>query len=1302
MSRDGCPPESKLLAFLSFELQAAEQSQLERHIEDCDQCATRIEELLNAEALNTLGDQLQSEHAEGEAEQNEEVPPNIPGFTHLECQGEGKEGDVYVAFEELAARDVAIKVLKRDVTADQLVKIEAERPAHPNVIPVFHCGKVGPKTYFTMQLAEGTLEEARDEIQEHFEAADVLEIMAGLANAVTHIHNMGIAHLDLKPANILKVVDEGAAKQTTYKISDFGLATALGTEIKKRIGTPHYRAPEIEALPANHITETPNEPTQEEMPVVIASPSHDIYGLGGIMFHLLLGETPPQSAAEIELKLKGAKDIPQDLKAVCRKCLSKTSDRYGASSELEEELDRCRKRKPTDAENPATPKRLALWAMREKSAAALTAVLFTLLVGVSCLAISNYRYSRRAKSDGRLITEQLERTRADSKQMQSQVLDLRDAISELERLEPDSPDIRALRIRLLSHQQLRIETLLDNPTQHTPYQLAVAEMEAGLNAAKIPAKRMEARKHLQRAQELWPVKLTLVLKENDVGLRKALCEQALIRLDVADSDEDKSDLIHRARELAERTIKLARTSEAWCILTAETFFEIATLQADCGDKSAHREAISTYQQALNCLDAGGFGSARSLDLMARCRKNMGIEHKELAELEQAKSLLTRTMEERRRLLEKFPSDVTYRDGLAGASHDLGALLCSMGRMKQGQELLATAIELRSELIRNFPRLTLVQKRLSKSLNTLASFHRQAGNIAESDRLYLEAIEIRERLFKSGPDEENRRLLAVACFNYANLLKNQPSSVQDAKRFYEWAIALLEHERDRLSKVALARACSNFAILLRDQGLHAKALELSDAGHEIASALFREEEADVDTRTLHAFCLFVSGTIHSGADGVERLKEAIHYWEDPDPATHNAATMENIGACHHHLALRLSRLDGVDAELHFKKAVSVFLSVLRQSTENLTVLEKLRRAYNAHVQHLVDERGPRSAVAVRHSHITELEGLLSIVAVESQALVNFELAKAYVSLSKLQDSLGHKDSAIESLKNATEALACQEPLIAHLYDVAALLDLIGRRLLSLSEAEAAIHAFEDSIELVSALRDCEGDSLQVRNGLAKTFSNESAAQFAAGDHGEAIRLSVLAIDLLLETQVEFKDSNAKELLRQTSEYIYNTFGRLGTYYYAVERYAEAAGAWKEVVSRSKTVKPKHWVRLVQSTVRAGESFDAVVAILEQVESGEPKLAAEHYRDILQELVTCYGYEKATEKERKEILRRKLVSCWLEVAAQGRREGHFRTQADIDRILNQSGAKLFREERSIQAFIESLEPKGSDADGGEGAD
>jgi serine/threonine protein kinase len=211
----------------------------------------------------------------------------IGNYKVTEFLGEGGMGTVYRCEHVALGREYALKVLRskvveRDPTAAQRFLREARTAArvrHPNIVDVFDYGTLADgRPYFVMELLEG--ESLADRVDRGaLPPAEVVTIARQLATALCAAHDRGVIHADVTPSNVL-VVSAPASAELHVKLVDFGLAELAGEAMQEEnpefvLGTPAYISP-------------------EQLRGLAPTDRSDQYGLGAVIFELLVGHPPYQ------------------------------------------------------------------------------------------------------------------------------------------------------------------------------------------------------------------------------------------------------------------------------------------------------------------------------------------------------------------------------------------------------------------------------------------------------------------------------------------------------------------------------------------------------------------------------------------------------------------------------------------------------------------------------------------------------------------------------------------------------------------------------------------------------------------------------------------------------------------------------------------------------------------------------------------------------------------------------------------------------------------------------------------------
>src|ERR1700746_98134 len=261
--------------------------------------------------------------------------------------GSGGMGEVYRAADTRLGRDVAIKILPKEMSADPARKQRFEREArtisglnHPNICTLHDVGSHDGLDYLVMECVEGETLAARLQ-KAPLPLEHVMRYGAKIADALDKAHRAGIVHRDLKPGNVMltasgaKLLDFGLAKPAATQISGLTLTSAVPTNPVTQegtiVGTFQYMSPEqVEGKELDGRS--------------------DIFSLGAVLYemvteqHAFEGKSHLSVASAILEKepapISSLKPLtPSTLERIIKKCLEKLpDDRWQSASDLASQL----------------------------------------------------------------------------------------------------------------------------------------------------------------------------------------------------------------------------------------------------------------------------------------------------------------------------------------------------------------------------------------------------------------------------------------------------------------------------------------------------------------------------------------------------------------------------------------------------------------------------------------------------------------------------------------------------------------------------------------------------------------------------------------------------------------------------------------------------------------------------------------------------------------------------------------------------------------------------------------------------
>ena len=250
--------------------------------------------------------------------------------------GEGGMANVYLGYDTILDRNVAIKILRGDLSNDekfvrrfQREALSASSLAHPNIVEMYDVGEDDGLYYIVMEYVDGKTVKQLLKKRGNLTLSETIDIMLQLTDGMSHAHDSYIVHRDLKPQNIM-IKDDGQ-----IKITDFGIAMALNstqlTQTNSVMGSVHYLPPEQASGKGSTI-------------------KSDIYSMGIVFYELLSGSLPFRGDNAVEIALKHMRDplpslrdenptIPQSIENIIKRATAKNpKNRYDDARSMYEDL----------------------------------------------------------------------------------------------------------------------------------------------------------------------------------------------------------------------------------------------------------------------------------------------------------------------------------------------------------------------------------------------------------------------------------------------------------------------------------------------------------------------------------------------------------------------------------------------------------------------------------------------------------------------------------------------------------------------------------------------------------------------------------------------------------------------------------------------------------------------------------------------------------------------------------------------------------------------------------------------------
>lgn len=212
------------------------------------------------------------------------LPSHIGKYRVLGRLGDGATAEVFLCHDDFKGRDVAIKRVRPNASGDPMDGRYSERffaaeaalvgrLNHPNVVQIFDAVPDAISPYLVMEYVAGSTLRPFCRADQLLSLELIVEIGFKCAMALGYVSRQGLIHRDVKPANLLAVLNNGSI--TDVKISDFGSALNLASDVTQvyRVGSLAYMSP-------------------EQLDGGTLDARADMYSLGAVLYHLIAGRPP--------------------------------------------------------------------------------------------------------------------------------------------------------------------------------------------------------------------------------------------------------------------------------------------------------------------------------------------------------------------------------------------------------------------------------------------------------------------------------------------------------------------------------------------------------------------------------------------------------------------------------------------------------------------------------------------------------------------------------------------------------------------------------------------------------------------------------------------------------------------------------------------------------------------------------------------------------------------------------------------------------------------------------------------------
>ncbi|MEO2031007.1 MAG: serine/threonine-protein kinase [Planctomycetaceae bacterium] len=634
-----------------------------------------------------------------------DAAPGLRSFGDYELLQEiarGGMGVVYKARQTKLNRVVALKMILSGQLASpedvQRFYVEAEAAAsleHPGIVPIYEIGEHDHQHFFSMGFIEGASLESqvKDGPLPPREAATVTQ---RVSEAIAYAHAQGVIHRDLKPANIL--IDTGGEP----KVTDFGLAKKTEgdsglTGTGQILGTPGYMPPEQ----ASGETDT-------------IGPAADIYSLGAILYALLTGRPPFQSATVMDTlvavleqepvtprQLNPALDV--DLETICLKCLQKDiKRRYTTTDELVAELGRYLNGEPIHARPIGKLERGWRWCKRKPALAGM--------LGISAAALMVL------VAGGLWYNAQLVQER-DIAQRQRKLAEMREAEATLAQANEARQRERAEEQKEAAERNFKLA------------RMAVGELTTISQNELFDVPQMEPIRKalLEKARAFYETFVEQSTGDRDLMYELAKAHERLGSIiQQLGNPADAAAEYEKSRLAFSQLLNDHKDVPLYALDLAYSYNNLANTQSELGKK---QRAIELYEKEILILYELWRDHPNVPDYaasLATSYNNLAIVQSDLGQVDKAVEWYNKALGIQVELLKTNPREGEYAEDLARSYHNLGQQYGELGQNDRAIKLYTKAIQIKETLFKRNPNVSKYADNLASTYFALACTQRDVG------------------------------------------------------------------------------------------------------------------------------------------------------------------------------------------------------------------------------------------------------------------------------------------------------------------------------------------------------------------------------------------------------------------------------------------------------------------------------------------------------------------------------------------------------------------------------------------------